>query len=138
MVDVHTKKKRSYNMSMIKGKNTKPELVIRKMLSSNGIRGYRLNYKLTGKPDIVFTKYKLVIFIDGCFWHKCQKCFIDPDKNKLFWKKKINNNVQRDKKVNGILKKEGWKILRFWEHLLRTNPNSVYRRIIKVLHNRGY
>lgn len=135
MVDVHTQQKRSYNMSRIKCKNTKPELVIRKLLSSNGIRGYRLNYKLTGKPDIVFTKYKLAIFIDGCFWHKCPKCFISPDKNKIFWKKKINGNVQRDNDVNKILKKEGWTVLRFWEHLLKKGSNLVYKRIITEFKN---
>ena len=138
MVDVHTKKQRSYNMSKIKGKNTKPELIIRKLLSSNSIKGYRINYKLTGKPDIVFTKYKLAIFIDGCFWHKCPKCFIEPENNKNFWKNKINSNVERDKKVNSVLKKDGWKVLRFWEHLLRKCPNRVYKRIIKELKIRGF
>jgi len=138
MVDVHTKKQRSYNMSMIKGRNTKPELIIRKLLSSKGIRGYRLNYKLSGKPDIVFTKYKLAIFVDGCFWHKCPKCFIEPDKNKKFWKNKINGNVERDKKVNQALKKGGWKVLRFWEHLLMGNPNLAYKQIIQELKIRGF
>ena len=133
MVDVHTKKQRSYNMSMIKGKNTKPELLLRKLLSSNGIKGYRLNYKLTGKPDIVFSKYGLAIFIDGCFWHKCPKCFIQPKNNKKFWKNKIKGNVERDKKVNKLLKQEGWKVLRTWEHLLRKAPNKVYTRILRIL-----
>ena len=138
MTDVHTKKQRSYNMSMIKGKDTKPELILRKLLSSSGIKGYRLNYKLTGKPDIVFSKYRLAFFIDGCFWHKCPKCFIQPDNNKKFWKNKINGNVERDKKINKSLKKDGWKVLRFWEHLLKKDPNKVYTRIVKELKKRGF
>jgi len=138
MTDVHTKKQRSYNMAMIKGTNTKPELKLRKILSSNGIRGYRIYYKLPGKPDIVFTKYKLAIFIDGCFWHKCPICFIEPENNKKFWKKKINSNVERDKKINKRLKKEGWKVLRFWEHLLRTDPYSAFIKIVRELKKKGY
>lgn len=138
MTDVHTRRQRSYNMSMIKGRNTKPELIIRKLLSLNGIRGYRINYKLAGKPDIVFTKYKLAVFIDGCFWHKCPQCFRQPDNNKEFWEKKIEGNVKRDNNVDNQLKKEGWKVLRFWEHLLRKDNISVYKRIYKELKSRGY
>jgi DNA mismatch endonuclease (patch repair protein) len=138
MADVLTKEQRKYNMSMIKCKNTKPEIILRKLLSANGVKGYRLNYPLTGKPDIVFGKYKLAIFIDGCFWHKCPKCFIQPESNKRFWKNKIKGNVERDKKVNKLLKKEGWKVIRFWEHLLRKRPLSVYSKVIKELKKRGY
>ena len=138
MVDVHTKKQRSYNMSMIKGKNTKPELSLRKLLSSKKVRGYRLNYKLPGKPDIVFGKYKIVIFIDGCFWHRCPKCFIEPENNKNFWKSKIKGNVKRDKIVNKILKKEGWQVIRIREHLLRKRPNNVYKQVLSILEERGY
>lgn len=138
MVDVHTKEQRSYNMSMIKWKETKPELVIRKLLSSNRIRGCRLNHKLAGKPDIVFGKYNLAIFVDRCFWHKCSKCFIQPKSNEKFWKKKIKGNVERGKKINKLLIKDGWKVLRFWEHLLRNNPNLVYKQIIKELKIRGF
>lgn len=133
MVDVHTRKQRSFNMSRIKGKNTKTELLLRKRLSSSGIRGYRIHSKLLGKPDIVFTKYKLVIFIDGCFWHKCPKCFIKPEKNKRFWMQKINGNVKRDKEVNKLLRKEGWTVIRIWEHLLRKNPDNCYKRVFKEL-----
>lgn len=138
MVDVLTKKQRSYNMSMIRGKNTKPEVVLRKLLSLNGIKGYRINHKLTGKPDIVFGKYKIAIFIDGCFWHKCPKCFIQPKNNKKFWKQKINGNRERDKKVTKLLKKEGWLVIRIWEHLLRKAPHKPYNRVLRILKKRGY
>lgn len=134
MVDVHTRKQRSYNMSMIKGRNTKPEIFLRKMIFASGQRGYRIHYKLTGKPDIVFPKRKIAIFIDGCFWHKCPKCFIWPETNRKFWKFKMNSNVRRDKVVNRKLKKEGWKVLRIREHELR-NKKIIRRKIIKVIKN---
>lgn len=133
MVDVHTKKQRSYNMSMIKGKSTSPEVILRKCLFSQGNRGYRVNLGITGKPDIVFTKNKLAIFIDGCFWHKCPRCYIVPKNNKKFWKKKINGNVKRDKQVNQILKKEGWKVIRFWEHDVKSDLEKCYKKISKKL-----
>jgi len=138
MTDVHSKKQRSYNMSMIRGKNTKPELALRKTLSSNGVKGYRLKSKMIGKPDIIFSKYKVAIFIDGCFWHKCPKCFIQPGNNRKFWKDKIEGNVERDKKVNKSLKKEGWYVVRIWEHLLRKTSNQAHRRILSILEKRGY
>jgi len=119
MTDVLTKRQRSYCMSQIKGKDTQPEIILRKVLSSAGLKGYRLHYKLPGKPDIVFPKKKIVVFIDGCFWHKCPKCFIKPETNKSFWNKKIDSNVKRDDIVNSELKRKGWEIIRIWEHELR-------------------
>lgn len=138
MVDVLTKEQRSYNMSQIKGKNTKTELLLRKCLSSDGIKGYRIHSRLLGKPDIVFTKYKLAVFIDGCFWHKCPKCFIQPENNKKFWENKIEGNMKRDKKINKSLKREGWHVIRIWEHLLRKTPNKAYKKVLRILEKRGY
>ena len=129
MADVLTKKQRSFNMSMIRGKNTQPEIILRRIISAAGLRGYRLNYKLPGKPDIVFTKRKIAIFIDGCFWHKCSKCFIKPRTNAKFWNKKIYSNVQRDKVVSTELKSKGWKVLRIWEHELR-KEKIIKRKIL--------
>lgn len=121
MVDVHTKEQRSYNMSQIRSKNTKPEVVLRKKLFAEGMKGYRINYKLLGKPDIVFTKQRVVIFVDGCFWHRCPKCFIKPITNRKFWNRKINGNVKRDKKINELLVKNGYTVKRFWEHEIKSN-----------------
>jgi DNA mismatch endonuclease (patch repair protein) len=121
-------------MSQIRSKNTEPELTLRKLLSKNKISGYRLHYKkILGKPDIVFPRKKLAIFIDGCFWHKCPSCFIRPKSRIGFWNKKIKDNLIRDKEVNKSLKKNGWKILRVWEHELREKPNKVCQKIIKQL-----
>ncbi|MEO0128601.1 MAG: very short patch repair endonuclease [candidate division WOR-3 bacterium] len=133
MTDVLTKEQRSFNMSQIKGKNTKPEVLLRRLLYSKGIRGYRIHYKLSGKPDVVFTKKKIAIFIDGCFWHKCPVCFITPETRTEFWMKKIEDNVKRDKTVNKKLEKEGWTVLRFWEHEIKKSPGSVVSKIIRWL-----
>lgn len=137
MVDVLTKKQRSYNMSMIRGKNTTPEITLRKLLFSKGLRGYRLS-GLSGKPDIIYPKYKIAIFIDGCFWHKCPQHFKQPATCKEFWTKKIDGNVKRDKEVNRILNGEGWTVLRFWEHEIEKNINKCYLRIFNELSIKGY
>ncbi len=137
MVDVLTKEQRSYNMSRIRGRDTKTEIALRKLLYTKGLRGYRVNFKLPGKPDIVFTKYKIAVFIDGCFWHKCPKCFIEPETNKDFWMNKINSNVERDTEINDILTKRGWKVIRFWEHEINNNINKCYLDLYKELKKRG-
>jgi DNA mismatch endonuclease (patch repair protein) len=116
-------------MSRIKGKDTQPEIILRKVLSKAGLKGYRLHYKLPGKPDIVFPKNRIAIFIDGCFWHKCPSCFIKPGTNKTFWKENIDSNVKRDKAVTTELKGRGWRVLRIWEHELR-RENIIKRKIL--------
>ena len=133
MVDVLTHEQRKFNMSRIRGKNTGPELKLRKLLFANGIRGYRVHYNLVGKPDIVFTKNKIVIFIDGCYWHRCPFCFQEPETRKEFWIRKINSNIDRDRKVNEQLKNDGWMVLRFWEHEVKKNPNDVLKKIAEML-----
>lgn len=133
MVDRHTRAQRRYNMSRIKNKGTSLELRFRKMLCDKGFRGYRLNYNLPGKPDMVFTRFKLAIFLDGCFWHKCPKCFKYPSSNKKFWKEKILKNEKRDKIVNKELSKEGYKILRFWQHEIKENPEKCISGVRKLL-----
>jgi DNA mismatch endonuclease, patch repair protein len=137
-MDVLTKKQRAYNMSRIKGKNTKPELNLRKHLTKKGMRGYRIHMKIYGKPDIVFPKYHIAIFIDGCFWHKCKKCFTVPQTNKSFWMKKINANVQRDIIVSRKLRKEGYTVIRLPEHEIRNSLNSCYSIIYKKLTEKGF
>ncbi len=121
MTDVHSREIRSYNMSMIKGKNTKPEIIVRKFLFHKGFR-YRLNDKrLPGKPDIVLRKYKTVIFINGCFWHghEGHKCFVIPKSNTEWWKNKISKTKERDKKNRELLRKLGWNIIVIWECQLK-------------------
>lgn len=99
MADVHTPGERSYNMSRIRSKDTKPEILLRKALWREGFRYKLKNKDLLGKPDLVFRKQKIVIFVDGCFWHRCPEHFIRPNNNADFWEQKIQTNVDRDKKV---------------------------------------
>lgn len=133
MTDVLTPEQRQKNMSRIKGKNTSPELTIRRKLSASGVRGYRIHYDLPGKPDIVFTKKKIVIFIDGCFWHKCPVCFREPDTKKEFWLDKIDKNCERDLKNNHILVEKGWAVIRIWEHHIRKDSDGVLKEILTFI-----
>ncbi len=122
MADVHNKKTRSYNMSMIRSKDTKPEILVRKFLFGNGFR-YKLHDKmLPGKPDLVFPKYKTVVFIHGCFWHGHEGCkyFVVPKTRKKWWLEKINRNKQLDTENSGKLKKLGWKVLAVFECRLKS------------------
>ena len=120
-------------MSRIRGKNTSPEMKLRKMLWESGLRGYRVHYKLPGKPDIVFTRKKVVVFVDGCFWHKCPVCFRPPETNAEFWNDKLQKNVERDLKVTKELEDLGWTVLRFWEHEVKKTPEDVVARILLAL-----
>ena len=133
MTVVLTPEQRKRNMSRIRGKNTSPELKLRKMLWESGIRGYRVHYKLPGKPDIVFTRKKVVVFVDGCFWHKCPVCFRPPETNAEFWNEKLQKNVERDLKVTKELEDLGWTVLRFWEHEVKKTPEDVVARILLAL-----
>ena len=117
MADVHSKSVRSYNMSRIKGKNTKPEILVRKFLHSKGFR-YRIHdKKLPGKPDIVLRKYRTVIFVNGCFWHSHKNCkyAVIPKTRTDWWKEKIERTTERDKQNYSSLSAEGWKIIIVWE-----------------------
>ena len=116
-MDNHDKKTRSYNMSMIRSKNTKPEELVRKYLFSQGFR-YRKNVrKLPGCPDIVLPKYKTVIFVNGCFWHGHKGCkyFVWPKSNSDFWEHKLRTNRDRDLKAYQSLQEEGWHVIVVWE-----------------------
>ena len=116
MADNHTKEVRSKNMSHIRSTNSKPEEIVRKYLFSQGFR-YRKNVrKLPGCPDIVLPKYKTVIFVNGCFWHKhdCPR-FVWPSSNQEYWEPKILRNVERDKQNTALLKESGWNIIVVWE-----------------------
>lgn len=117
MADVHTPEQRSYNMSQIRGKNTKPEELVRKYLFSQGFRYRKNDPRLPGKPDIVLPKYKTVIFVNGCFWHGHEGCryFVWPKNNAEFWKNKISGNIYRDQKNYNFLVELGWKVLIVWE-----------------------
>lgn len=127
MPDIFSKSKRSYIMSKISGKETKPEILVRKYLFSQGFR-YRKNVKkLPGKPDIVLPKYKTIIFVNGCFWHgheNCKKSAL-PATNIAFWKGKISSNIIRDKKTYAELSDMGYKVLVIWQCELNAKKREI-------------
>lgn len=128
MADVFTKKKRSDIMSKAKDRgNAATELRLIRIFRENKITGWRRHVKLFGSPDFVFSKARLAIFIDGCFWHGCPLHATFPKTNYAFWKKKLEENKARDKVVNGKLKSKGWHVLRIWQHELYDSKNIVKR-----------
>jgi len=121
MADVHDKETRSYNMSRIKGKDTKPEMLVRRFLHANGYR-YRLHVKdMPGKPDIVLPKYRTVVFIHGCFWHGHQGCkyYVVPKTRTEWWLNKIKGNQMNDAIFQQRIRSDGWKVIEIFECELR-------------------
>ena len=140
MADVHSKEIRSYNMSRIRSRNTKPELLVRHFLFRNGFR-YRLHIKaLSGSPDIVLKKYNTVVFIHGCFWHGHTDCkyFQMPETRKQYWEPKIARNIANDLKHVQSLKAQGWKVIVVWEcELRKTKIDETLSRVAATLHVSG-
>lgn len=127
MADIHNKETRSYNMSQIRSKDTKPELLVRKFLFANGLR-YRLhNKKLPGKPDVSLPKYKTVIFVNGCFWHGHENCkyFVVPKTRTKFWLDKIEGNQKRDEESILQLKNNGWNVFIVYECELKKEKQEL-------------
>ncbi len=122
MADVKTPEERSRNMAAIKGKDTKPEMIVRKYLFSRGLRFRVQVRKLPGTPDIVLPKYRTAIFVNGCFWHGHEECkyFRLPKSNVEFWAEKIEYNVARDVRNEAELKSLGWRVFRVWECEIKT------------------
>jgi len=137
MADIHSKAVRSYNMSKIKNKNTKPELIVRQFLHGMGFR-YRLHVKnLPGQPDIVLAKYKTAIFIHGCFWHSHKDCKFaaTPKSNVEYWEPKLNNNILRDLTNTRTLKKNGWNVIIIWECELKTvKLEKTLKKLLRFIH----
>lgn len=119
-------------MSRIKKRDTKAEIALRKYLWKNKLRGYRLKNNMPGNPDLCFPKKRLAIFVDGCFWHKCPKCFRRPKSNNSYWDAKIAYNVKRDKRTNSVLKSEDIVYLRLWEHDVHTNLKYCFEKIYNL------
>jgi len=136
-MDVLTSAQRHRNMASIHSKDTKPELKVRKLIRSWGYR-YRLHVSdILGKPDIVFPRFRKVIFVHGCFWHmhKCRYGMVIPKTRKQFWQKKRKGNVERDKKVRKALKKDGWKVLVIWECWTK-NPKILNDKLMSFFNDK--
>ncbi len=134
MADIYSPKKRSEIMSKISGKETKPEILVRRFLFARGFR-YRKNVKiLPGKPDIVLPKYKTIVFIHGCFWHghNCPAGKL-PETRKKFWQKKINGNIERDKRNKSELESMGWRVITIWQCELKNK--KIRNKTLENLEN---
>lgn len=135
MADTHSKEVRSKNMSHIRSTNSRPEEIVRKYLFSKGLR-YRKNVRrLPGCPDIVLSKYKTVVFVNGCFWHMhdCGR-FVWPKSNTEYWHQKISRNIERDRENHQLLQEQGWRVLIIWECQLKkavmeSNLSDLYKKI---------
>ncbi len=130
-MDRITPEQRSFTMSRIKGKNTKPELVMFEALEEMGIK-FKRHYKLLGSPDIVFPKEKIVVFIDGDFWHG-KDFHVRKDKLPEYWVKKINMNMRRDRRYRSKLRSEGWKVIRFWDDRVIKRTRGCIKRVLSEL-----
>jgi DNA mismatch endonuclease (patch repair protein) len=121
-------------MSKILSKNNKrTEIVLLQIMRSSGISGWHRHVKLAGTPDFRFRNQRVVIFVDGCFWHGCPKCYTRPKTKRRFRDTKVANNKSRDRRVSKELKEAGWKVIRIWEHSLAKQPVRCIKRIQKAL-----
>lgn len=122
-------------MSRIRGFNTRPELLLRSALWRMGFR-YRVRAKVFGRPDIAFSIARVAIFVDGCFWHGCPVHGVKPKSNAVFWDQKIGRTIQRGRLVTATLRREGWTVVRVWEHEIEADLARVVDRIGRVLRKR--
>lgn len=123
---------KSEQMARVKSKNTSSELCLRRELWAAGAR-YRLHADLPGTPDLVFTKVKLAIFVDGCFWHGCPQHYTEPARNAEFWRAKLHRNLARDRRADASLAELGWQVLRVWEHEVSQNTAGVVSRVLSLV-----
>jgi len=137
MTDVFSKEKRSWIMSRVKGRNTKPEILVRSLVHRMGYR-FRLHRRdLPGNPDIVLPRHRKVIFVHGCFWHGHKGCPRSkrPTTNESFWNRKLDGNIERDRLYSAELSGMGWKVLVVWECETRT-PEELLRKLERFLHDK--
>lgn len=135
MADVHDPRIRSYNMSRIRSKNSKPEMIVRRFLHRNGFRFRLHSRELPGKPDIVLRKYETVIFVHGCFWHGHEGCkyFVVPKTKTEWWLRKIYSNREKDQVNAEALRRDGWKVFEVWECQIRGSNTSILQELVRRL-----
>jgi DNA mismatch endonuclease (patch repair protein) len=128
MADVFSKQKRSQVMAAIKSvRNKGTELKLVSIFRTNAISGWRRNQKIIGKPDFIFRRERLAVFVDGCFWHGCKKHSRLPKSNLAYWQKKLGRNIERDRRNIRLLRKSGWQVMRIWEHSLQQKIRVAQR-----------
>ena len=133
MSDVLSPAARSAVMARVRSKgNASTEVRLMKLLRAAKIKGWRRHLPLAGTPDFAFPRERIILFVDGCFWHGCRTCYRKPSSNTSYWENKIARNKQRDRRTTTALKACGWQVLRIWEHSLK-KPDAVLRRIRSAL-----
>ncbi len=126
MTDWLSRDQRSRNMASIRSKgNATTERAFVVLLRSTSIKGWRRHQKLPGRPDFIFPRYRVAVFVDGCFWHGCPRCYRLPDDNRVYWKAKMAGNRKRDQMNRRALRYRGWTVLRIWEHALSTSQGRA-------------
>ena len=134
VADIVTKEKRSAVMAAVRScGNRATELKLMALLRSEGVSGWRRHQSVPGLPDFVFRRFRVAVFVDGCFWHGCEKHCRMPKGNSAYWEQKISTNKARDRRVNHALSKKGWRVVRIWEHDLRIRPAMCLHRIVAAL-----
>lgn len=134
MADIWSEEKRSEVMAAIRGKgNRSTELRMIRLMREARMTGWRRHQPLPGKPDFVFRKEKVAVFVDGCFWHGCPRCYRPPASRKEYWSAKIAGNRRRDRRVSSQLRSTGWRVLRVWECSLHKMPEATMRRLTRAL-----
>ena len=131
-MDVLTPSQRSICMSRIRGKDTKPEIALRAALWSLGLR-YRLHYRIAGRPDVVFPRRRVAVFVDGCFWHGCLDHSVQPKTNSAFWRNKLGKNIERDRKIDNELAELGWTVVRFWSTRSNASPRECAAIVLALV-----
>ncbi len=129
-MDNLNKDQRSKCMSQIKSKWTLQEKKIHNLLKGRKIK-HEMHPKIKGSPDIIITKMNKAVFLHGCFWHKCPECYTEPKSNKSYWLPKIERNVRRDQHNKSMLKKDGWKVVSFWEHEVKSDADKALKKLVE-------
>lgn len=133
MSDTFTPEKRSEIMARVRSSGNKStELRLISLMRRAGIRGWRRNYPLLGKPDFVFPALRLAVFVDGCFWHGCPRCYRRPHSRRAYWDAKVRNNRRRDARLRQALRRRGWHVMRIWEHELK-DESRLTSRLARML-----
>jgi len=134
MPDNLTPEQRSFSMSRIRSRgNSSTELRLIELMRGAGIKGWRRKSKLCGRPDFVFPRFHIAVFVDGCYWHGCRKCSLGSKSNVEYWKPKIAGNIKRDRSNSRALRGDGWRVVRIWEHDLKASPMKCLAKIMSAM-----
>lgn len=134
MADNLTAQQRSYAMSRIRSSgNSSTEQAFISLMRNAGLSGWRRKSKLVGKPDFVFSRFRVVVFVDGCYWHGCKKCMLKSKSNTMYWGPKISGNAKRDRRNSRLLRADGWCVIRIWEHDLKAAPMRCLSRVFSAI-----